>query len=405
MRRKGTVAMTNNEETRTAKLYSAKAPEKADSDRFVAFLRRKYGEGVELEWVEDRTMRNGFRLEVGTHVYDWSEKGLFKQFDAYLNKLRRTETASQPVIPLLAEALKDWTPAALAEETGEVISVADGIAMVSGLENAAYGEILLFESDIRGMVLELGPQPDRLHSVRRRRPSSCRAAPSGAPAERPVCRWARTSSGASSTRWATRWTAKGGIPQRRNTVRSSPPRRASSTGSRVNEPLETGILTIDSMFPIGKGPARADHRRPPDRQDGHRGRRHPQPEGQGRRLHLRRHRPEGQFGLAAGGRPCRAGRDGIHRRRQRIGRERLRRAAIHRAVRRLRAGRIFYGQGAGRAHRIRRPLQARRRLPRAQPAAGAARRAARPIPATCSISIPDCWSAPPTCPTRAAAAA
>lgn len=41
-------------------------------------------------------MRNGFRLEVGTHVYDWSEKGLFKQFDAYLNKLRRTETASQP---------------------------------------------------------------------------------------------------------------------------------------------------------------------------------------------------------------------------------------------------------------------------------------------------------------------
>lgn len=147
--------MTNNEETRTARLYSAKAPEKADSDRFVAFLRRKYGEGVELEWVEDRTMRNGFRLEVGTHVYDWSEKGLFKQFDAYLNKLRRTETASQPVIPLIAEALKDWTPAALAEETGEVISVADGIAMVSGLENAAYGEILLFESDIRGMVLEL----------------------------------------------------------------------------------------------------------------------------------------------------------------------------------------------------------------------------------------------------------
>ncbi|MBS1333822.1 MAG: F0F1 ATP synthase subunit alpha, partial [Clostridiales bacterium] len=133
--------MTNNEETRTARLYSAKAPEKADSDRFVAFLRRKYGEGVELEWVEDRTMRNGFRLEVGTHVYDWSEKGLFKQFDAYLNKLRRTETASQPVIPLIAEALKDWTPAALAEETGEVISVADGIAMVSGLENAAYGEI------------------------------------------------------------------------------------------------------------------------------------------------------------------------------------------------------------------------------------------------------------------------
>ena len=243
--------MTNNEETRTARLYSAKAPEKADSDRFVAFLRRKYGEGVELEWVEDRTMRNGFRLEVGTHVYDWSEKGLFKQFDAYLNKLRRTETASQPVIPLIAEALKDWTPAALAEETGEVISVADGIAMVSGLENAAYGEILLFESDIRGMVLELdrsrigcilfgdGDLVVQGSTVRR----------TGKTAGMPV---GEKFIGRVIDALGNPLDGKGGIPHAEYRPIESPAPSIIDRQS-VNEPLETGILTIDSMFPIGKG--------------------------------------------------------------------------------------------------------------------------------------------------------
>ena len=243
--------MTNNEETRTARLYSAKAPEKADSDRFVAFLRRKYGEGVELEWVEDRTMRNGFRLEVGTHVYDWSEKGLFKQFDAYLNKLRRTETASQPVIPLIAEALKDWTPAALAEETGEVISVADGIAMVSGLENAAYGEILLFESDIRGMVLELdrsrigcilfgdGDLVVQGSTVRR----------TGKTAGMPV---GEKFIGRVIDALGNPLDGKGGIPHAEYRPIESPAPSIIDRQS-VNEPLETGILTIDSMFPIGRG--------------------------------------------------------------------------------------------------------------------------------------------------------
>ena len=85
-----------------------------------------------------------------------AKSGIFAQFDAYLNRLKKAEAdRTGSVIPLIADALREWTPAALAEETGEVLSVADGIAMVSGLENAAYGEILLFDSGIRGMVQEL----------------------------------------------------------------------------------------------------------------------------------------------------------------------------------------------------------------------------------------------------------
>jgi F-type H+-transporting ATPase subunit alpha len=60
----------------------------------------------------------------------------------------------------------------------------------------------------------------------------------------------------------------------------------------VDQPLQTGIKSIDSMVPVGRG-QRADHRRPPDRQDRRGDRRHHQPEGSGRYLRIRRDRPEG----------------------------------------------------------------------------------------------------------------
>ena len=68
----------------------------------------------------------------------------------------------------------------------------------------------------------------------------------------------------------------------------------------VREPLETGIKADRRMVQHRPRPARADHRRPPDRQDRDRDRHDHQPEGQGRRLHLRGHRPEALDGRAGG---------------------------------------------------------------------------------------------------------
>ena len=243
--------MTNNGEKRKARLYSGKAPGKADFDRFVAFLHHKYGEDTELEWVEDQTLKNGFRLEVGAHVYDWSEMGLFAQFDAYLNRLKKAEAKDRSVIPLIADALREWTPAALAEETGEVLSVADGIAMVSGLENAAYGEILLFDSGIRGMVQELdrsrvgcilfgdGDLVVQGSTVRR----------TGKTAGMPV---GDKYIGRVIDALGSPIDGRGRIPHTEYRPIEAPAPSIIDRQS-VNEPLETGILTIDSMFPIGKG--------------------------------------------------------------------------------------------------------------------------------------------------------
>ena len=104
-------------------------------------------------------------------------------------------------------------------------------------------------------------------------------------------------------------------------------------------------------------PARADHRRPPDRQDRGRGRHDHQPEGQGPVLRLRRDRPEGVHHRQRGAQARRARRDGVHRRRRRL-RLRVRGDAVHRALLRLHHGRVLPRSRPGRADHLRRPDQA-----------------------------------------------
>ena len=120
-------------------------------------------------------------------------------------------------------------------------------------------------------------------------------------------------------------------------------------------------------------PARADHRRPPDRQDRHRARHHHQPEGRRHDLHLRRHRPEAVHRGAGGEDARRSRRHGVHHRG--LGqRFRPRAHAVSGALRRLRHGRIFPRCRTPRALRLRRSFQARRGLSRnfaaAAPSAG-----------------------------------
>ena len=93
----------------------------------------------------------GFRIELGSEVIDWTAEGRLEQLKERLTGLK----SEGSVIPLIRDAVKSWVPEVCAREVGSVLSVADGIAYVDGLEDAAYGEILLFEGGIRGMVQEL----------------------------------------------------------------------------------------------------------------------------------------------------------------------------------------------------------------------------------------------------------
>jgi F-type H+-transporting ATPase subunit alpha len=184
---------------------------------------------------------------------------------------------------------------------GTVLSVGDGIARIHGLTNCMAGEMLEFPHGVFGIALNL--EEDSVGAVllgdytliREGRPGHAHRRASSR------SRWAKSCSAASSTRSASRSTARA-----RSSPRPSRPVEVIAPGvvdrQPVREPMQTGIKAIDAMVHRPR-PARAHHRRPPDRQDRRRHRRHHQPEGHRRHLHLRRHRPE-----AVDGRPGREAR-------------------------------------------------------------------------------------------------
>ena len=67
-----------------ARLYSKVRPDDKQQARFDKFLKNKYGEEVILTWVESDAFPGGFRLEVGSDVYDWSVGGRFRQLGRQL---------------------------------------------------------------------------------------------------------------------------------------------------------------------------------------------------------------------------------------------------------------------------------------------------------------------------------
>src|SRR5699024_4906947 len=143
-----------------ALLYSAEAPSEAQRRRFADFLARTYpGQELTLEWKEDAALAGGFRLEVGADIYDWSLQGRMEQLRRKLDAL----DGQEDVLPLMRQAIQDWAPSTKPEEMGTVLTVGDEIATISGLEDAVYGEVLVFSNGIKGMVQEL--RPDQLCCV------------------------------------------------------------------------------------------------------------------------------------------------------------------------------------------------------------------------------------------------
>ena len=142
----------SSDEKLIAVLQSAKAPTDKQRSRLLAFLKRTYGQEPELTWQQDDSLEKGFRLKAGSDVYDWSLEGRMRQFQ---ERMQQLEPGQENIVPLMRQAIENWTPAAQAEEVGQVLTVGDEIATVSGLERAEYGEILVFSNGVKGMVQDL----------------------------------------------------------------------------------------------------------------------------------------------------------------------------------------------------------------------------------------------------------
>lgn len=229
-------------------LYSKSAPTEAQKARFSALLEKEVGKSVEIEWVETGELGNGFRLSIGDKVYDWTKEGKLQQFTDALLAL---DVENSNIIPLMKETVHNWTPAPMANEIGHVLTVGDGIACVDGLEHVTYGEILIFDSGVRGMALDLrkdevgcilfGDDTSISEGSLVKRTGRTAGIPVGDGfLGRVVDALGNPIDGKGSI------DAKGYLPVER-------PAPGIIDRQPVCVPLETGILAIDSMFPIGRG--------------------------------------------------------------------------------------------------------------------------------------------------------
>ena len=240
--------MAERTEHLEAVLLSAVRPSQEQEKRFLAFLAEKYGEGTTITWQKSDDYPDGFRLEVGAEVYDWSAGGRLSQFKDALEKLAATQG---DVIPLLKETVLSWTPQAMAQEVGTVLTIGDGIARVDGLEGAAYGEVLLFDGGVRGMVQDLSE--DSVGCILFDDDASVCAGSA-------VRRTGRTAGVPVGEGFLGRVVNALGVPiDGGGDIRADGYRAVESPApgiidrQSVDTPLETGILTVDSMFPIGRG--------------------------------------------------------------------------------------------------------------------------------------------------------
>ncbi len=241
--------MNKPETPATAFLLSADAPSEAQRKRFEAFLAHTYpDQTLELVWRAEPSLKGGFRLHIGPDVYDWSVKGRLEQLRSSLDRL---DPHQENLLPLMRQTIDEWEPSTRPEEIGTVLTVGDEIATTAGLEDAVYGEVLLFTNGIRGMVQEL--RPDELCCV-------LFGDSSGIEAGDPVRRTGKVAGMPVGEGFLGRIVDALGSPidggdaiQADAYYPVERPAPGIIDRQPVNQPLETGLLAIDALFPIGRG--------------------------------------------------------------------------------------------------------------------------------------------------------
>ena len=159
--------------------------------------------------------------------------------------------SSEDIISILKEEIKNYDDRCRGEETGTVISVGDGIARIYGMDQAMYGEILLFENGLKGMVQDI--KEDSIGCI-------LFGKDTGISEGSRVYRTKRKAGIPVGEAFMGRVVDALGAPiDGKGEIKAEDYRPVEQEApgiverKSVDRPLETGILSIDSMFPIGRG--------------------------------------------------------------------------------------------------------------------------------------------------------
>ena len=224
-----------------ADLHCARQPREQDLDKIKAELKSLYdATEVLLDVSVDESLLSGYVLQVGDRVFDNSGRHALDQM-----------TGDKPDLATLKTRVEDYKPAANTAEGGTVVSAADGIVTVEGMDRAVYGEIVTFENGAKGMVESVEPSHlgimlfDGAESVG----VGTLVTRTGKRAGIPV---GEAFLGRVINPLGEPIDGKGAIEAvGYNPIEKQAP--GILERQSVDTPLHTGILSIDSMFPIGRG--------------------------------------------------------------------------------------------------------------------------------------------------------
>ena len=224
-----------------ADLRCARKPREEDLNRIRAEVRKLYdATEVILNVTVDESLLSGYVLQVGDRVFDNSGR---HQLDKMME--------GKPSLATLKTRIEDYKPAETSAEGGVVISSADGIVHVEGMNRAVYGEIVTFDNGAKGMVESVDPEQlgimlfDGAETVG----VGTMVTRSGKRAGIPV---GDGFLGRVIDPLGEPIDGKGPIEaEGYNPIEKQAP--GILERQSVDTPLHTGILAIDSMFPIGRG--------------------------------------------------------------------------------------------------------------------------------------------------------
>ncbi len=235
-----------------AKLYSCERPDEKRWAQIIDFIKENHGE-AELEFVCDKSIVGGFRLEVGSWTYDWTKEGRMRQLKNAVFKSVKNFESKEKLVSLIGGVTETFSPRIIAEEVGIVKRVHDSIAFVSGLDRAGYGEILVFESGVRGIAWELSD--GEIGSIIFENGDKNLVKQGSY-----VKRTGLVAGMKAGDDFIGRVVDPFGNPidelgeinyDKLMPIESDAPKIVDRES--VNRPLETGILVLDSLFPIGRG--------------------------------------------------------------------------------------------------------------------------------------------------------
>ena len=238
--------------TVVCQLYCTQKPSQELTKEFREVIREKLGcQEVVLDIRIDPSLIGGYVLHVDGKIYDKSVKNALKSLQGDLARRAASEQGNTDIVSMIKEEIADFEVKLEVNEGGSVISIHDGIVNCFGLEKVMFGELVQFDTGVKGIVQNitkdhvgvvlLGSDRGLYEGSQVVRTGKRAGVPVGeGMIGRVVDALGNPIDGLGAVEAVDYFpieTEAAGVCVRKS----------------VSEPLQTGILAIDSMFPIGRG--------------------------------------------------------------------------------------------------------------------------------------------------------